>query len=339
MITHDLVVIGGSAGSLEPLRTIVGALGGFRGTVLIAVHAYPNARSHLLPGLLASLGTLSVTHARDGDPLAPGTVLVAPPARHLIVEPGRVRLTTGPRENGTRPAIDPLFRTAARSYGARVVGVLLSGHLDDGTYGLAIIKSHGGRTIVQKPSTARHPDMPESGMHNVRVDAVLSPEEIGPRLCELANTPIMEETTMGRLGSKGAPLDRIAHDEGIAGERHATVLSCPECHGVMMRLERPDLLHFECQIGHAASPLSLEAAQATEVTGSLESARRGLREQALLAYMMAERARGNRDIEGAAELEERAHAYEKNADAIEGILSKVQRFGHGRAPNDGDLPG
>ncbi len=157
---HELVVVGASAGGVETLRRLVSELpADFEASVAIVLHVLASGRS-VLPAILDRAGPLPARHAADGDPIEPGTIVVAPPNCHLIVEGDRWRVTRGPRENGHRPAIDPLFRTAARAFGPRAIGVILSGALDDGTAGLRTIKICGGATLVQDPDEAQYPAMP-----------------------------------------------------------------------------------------------------------------------------------------------------------------------------------
>ena len=328
-IRRDLVVIAGSAGSFEPLREIVQGLGGYEGTVLVVVHVPAHAPS-ALPALLSRVGTLPVRHAIDGEPLAPGTILVAPPDHHLLIEGDHVKVSLGPQENGARPAADPLFRTAARTPGQRVVGVVLSGALDDGTRGLAVVKACGGVAIVQRPAEARFPGMPRSAVENVDVDHVIAGREIAPWLRDLAGgggrgtTAGSVEMTSNPLEVEAVPRD-LARDEDVAGERRATLLSCPSCHGVLMRPTRSGPLHFSCQIGHAYSPLALSCAETEDTKTGLDSAYRSLRERVMLSYMMAERARAQNDGGHAAMLTNRAHGLEARAEQVRALRETLAR--------------
>jgi len=176
----DIIVIGASAGGIEPIRTILRALPiDFTGSLFIVVHTSPDSPG-VLHSIFDSAGPLPAQAARTGERIVPGRVYVAPPDRHLIIEPGKMCLTVGPKENRFRPAVDPLFRSAAQTYGPRVVGIILSGGLDDGTAGLWAIKQLGGTTLVQDPAGAWAPSMPQSAIQHVRVDHVLQIEEIAP---------------------------------------------------------------------------------------------------------------------------------------------------------------
>lgn len=182
-----IVVIGTSRGGLEALRQLLPALPpSLPAPVLIVQHVGPY-RS-MLPALLSGFCTLPVQHAVDKAALAPGSVLVAPPDHHLIVEKDRVRLSRGPKEHHTRPAIDPLFRSAAAAHGEGVIGVILTGDLDDGTAGLQAIKARGGRTIVQNPAEAPAPDMPANALRGVEADLCLPLRAIGPAIVRLLQT-------------------------------------------------------------------------------------------------------------------------------------------------------
>jgi two-component system chemotaxis response regulator CheB len=178
MPAHDLVVIGGSAGGLQALTKVVAELPpSLAACVLVVLHTSPIGDG-VLPGILERATSLPVSTARNHDPIAPGRVYVAVPDFHLIVTSSGLRVVHGPRENGFRPAIDPLFRTAAREYGSRVVGVILSGGLSDGACGLSIVKQHGGATIVQDPGDAIISSMPENAIKAVEVDYVRNASEI-----------------------------------------------------------------------------------------------------------------------------------------------------------------
>ena len=185
-VRRDIVVIGGSAGSIEALRDLAPQLTRpLPAAVFIVVHVPPTRRSRL-PEILERVGWLPVRHATDGEPIEPGNILIAPPDRHMTLHPDRVELNREPRVNSTRPAIDPLFRTAALAFGPRVCGVILSGHLDDGAEGLRAIVDAGGMAMVQDPREAAHPDMPHNALRAATAAEVHTAMRLGLRIAELA---------------------------------------------------------------------------------------------------------------------------------------------------------
>ncbi|HKX31106.1 MAG TPA: chemotaxis protein CheB [Blastocatellia bacterium] len=186
MTNKDIIVIGASYGGIDGMRVIVSGLPeGFPASVLLAQHMAPNAPG-LLPQILMKAGPLPASFPADLDPLKPGHIYVAPPDHHLMLEPGLVRVRRGPKENRFRPAINALFRSAAHAYGSRIVGVVITGHLNDGAAGLRAVKDCGGIAIVQDPVEAIAPSMPQSALQNVDVDYCLPLGEIARLLVRLA---------------------------------------------------------------------------------------------------------------------------------------------------------
>jgi two-component system chemotaxis response regulator CheB len=288
----DIIVVGASVGGIEALRTIAGGLPKeFPASVFIVLHTSPEA-----PGILADIidraGALPAAYAADGERIQPGRIYVAPPDRHLIIEPNRVRLTRGPKENRSRPAVDPLFRSAAQVYGPRVIGVILTGYLDDGTAGLWAVKQLGGTAIVQDPHEALAPSMPASALRQVRVDYCLPVAEIASLLVSLTAAPLDEE------GEHEVPKDmeievRIAKEvtalnAGVLKLGEPSNYACPECHGVLLRLKEENRIRFRCHTGHAYSIDSLLAEITEGVEDSLWNAIRSIEESVLLLRHMAE---------------------------------------------------
>ena len=194
-VRRDLIVVGASAGGVSALLALCAQLpADLPAAVLIVLHI--GTHTSVLPALLTSRGNDRAVHAEHGQRIEPGTLYLAPPDHHMLVEDGRIRLTRGPKEHHTRPAIDPLFRTAALDYGPRTIGVVLTGRLDDGTAGLQAIKDRGGLAVVQDPADAEHPSMPRSALQSVRVDGCVPLAELGQTLARWlqAPTPVAAES-------------------------------------------------------------------------------------------------------------------------------------------------
>jgi two-component system chemotaxis response regulator CheB len=320
--THDIVVIGASAGGVEAISTIVSDLPrDLRAAVLVVLHL-AKVRS-MLPEILTRAGRLPAIHPEDGDRLEYGRIYVARPDHHLVVGPGNVRVVHGPTENGCRPAIDPLFRSAARVYGPRVIGIVLTGGLDDGTAGLAAVKEAGGIAIVQDPDEAFAPSMPRSARAFVSVDHVLPVREMAVMITELTR----EETEPQPLtpGVHVTPLESdlgappiVLHERDRPGK--VSIFTCPECHGTLWEADDRGIVRFRCRVGHVYSAESMLAAQTDSVDRALWTALRSLEERAALTHRLAERARDRRHHWVARAFEERALAADGHAAVIRELL-------------------
>jgi two-component system chemotaxis response regulator CheB len=285
---HDIILIGASAGGVQALSAVVGGLPkDIPAAVFVVLHIAPYGRS-AMPAILSRAGVLPATHAEDGEPIEPGRVYVAPADRHLMLEPGRVRLSRAPTENGQRPSVDVLFRSAAQAYGPRCIGVVLTGNLDDGTVGLAVVKKYGGLAVVQDPDEADYPSMPRSAMHNVEVDHVSQLAGIAPLLVELANDPVIETSPPPEVEDMKTELEH-----GNDPEEKGMVpsdLTCPDCGGSLRESRVDDgVIHFRCRTGHAYSPETLLVKQADVVDAAIWAAVRALQENADLARRMERR--------------------------------------------------
>ena len=193
MAVSRVVVIGTSAGGIAALRELARDLPpDFPAPICIVLHIAPQS-PELVPDILSRVARMPVIHPRDRQRLEAGTIFVAPPDRHLIVEPGCLRLTTGPRENCFRPAIDPLFRTAAQVYGPAAIGVILTGNLGDGTEGLRALKQLGGVAIVQDEKDARFPAMPADAARHVPIDYCVPLNELAGLLGRLVSCRAAQE--------------------------------------------------------------------------------------------------------------------------------------------------
>ncbi|PWW22726.1 two-component system chemotaxis response regulator CheB [Geodermatophilus normandii] len=291
---RDLVVVGASAGGVESLRQMLGSFPpDLPAAVLVVLHLPTNARS-ALPAILDRVCALPVRPAVDGDPLQPGTVLVASPDRHLMVSDGHVLLSRGPRENGHRPAVDVLFRSAARAAGRRVIAVVLSGALDDGTAGMIAVRARGGIGVAQDPDEALYPGMPQHAVEIAGADHVVPVEKMGPLLAELLAEDVgqVDEPPPSELmdtETAMAHLDREALDADDRPGRPSG-FGCPTCHGALFSITEGGMERYRCRVGHAWSPEALAVEQSQALESALWMALRGLEERATLSLRMGERA-------------------------------------------------
>jgi two-component system chemotaxis response regulator CheB len=317
------VVIGASAGGVEAISAIVAELPrSLRAAILVVLHM-SRGRS-VLPEILTRAGRLPASHPRDGEALHHGRIYVAPPDHHMTLDGHRVRIQHGPSENGVRPAVDPLFRSAARSFGSRVIGIILTGSLDDGTAGLAAVKEAGGVTVAQDPAEAFAPSMPRSAVDYVGVDHVLPLKEI-PLLVARLTQETVSPAAMEMRGPHLTPREPDLSEEVIAVHPEdrpgrVSVYSCPECHGSLWEVEEGGLLRFRCRVGHIYSPDSMLDAQTDSVDRALWAALRSLEERAALTRRMAERARRRRYSGVASAFEQRATAAEEHAAVVKQML-------------------
>jgi two-component system chemotaxis response regulator CheB len=292
VIQRDVIVIGASAGGVQALQSLVSQLPPeLPASVLVVLHLM-SAGTSVLDSILGRAGQLPATQARDGERLERGHIYCAPPDFHMLLRGSAIHLSAGPRENGHRPAIDPLFRSAARAYGPRVIGLVLTGTLDDGTDGLRLIKERGGATVVQDPDDAAYGDMPRSAIRYVGPDRVVPLAEMGSVLLELVDGPRDAGPAGPAQGRILAPIRPVAIDD--AGDPdpvgEASLLTCPDCGGGMRMRDRGDTVRFECQVGHAYSLDSFHQLQGEALEHALWSAVRNLEERADLLRQMARRA-------------------------------------------------
>jgi two-component system chemotaxis response regulator CheB len=304
--THDIIVIGASAGGVEALRRLALRLPrDLPAAVFVVLHVLPQSRSYL-PELLRN-GSFPVTHAVDGQPIELGHIYVAPPNHHLLIEGGHMHLSSGPRENRHRPAVNPLFRSAALAYGPRVIGVILSGNLDDGTVGLWEVKRRGGIAIVQDPEEALHPGMPQSANANVDVDFVVKLDEMPGLLARLT-----------REIPKGAAV--------VSGDnpKKPTDLTCPECRGPLGEHQAGRLSEFQCRVGHVYAPAALLTAHAETVERTLWAGVVVLEEGAELARRMQTLLPGE-----AERLRREEQAKQQMAERVRGLVKELMSQIHG----------
>lgn len=318
---RDVVVVGASAGGVEALVTIVRALPTDLGAAVFVVLHLPEGGRSYLTRILARETELPVATASEGGEIAHGTITVAPPDHHVVLEPGRVRLVRGPKVNGYRPAVDVLFHSAARSFDGRVIGVILSGTRSDGTLGLRAIKRRGGAAVVQ--ADAEHSGMPASAIRNVDVDAVVPLQEIAATLTMMLGAE--EETAVGDEEHLEETALEAGFDIGRLDEAPGdpTVLRCPECGGALWELEDGELHAFVCHVGHSFSAESLLGQQGDSVERSLWSAIRLLEERAALNTRLAERMHAQGLEKSTARFEAQARRATKDAAAIRALVERA----------------
>jgi two-component system, chemotaxis family, protein-glutamate methylesterase/glutaminase len=282
-----VLAVGASAGGVEALRELVADLPAELGAcVLVTVHTTPTTPSSL-PRILARAGRLPAVHADDDTPLQPDTIVVAPPDWHLLVGHGRIRLGHGPKINRHRPSVDAMFTSAARWAGPEVVAVVLSGNLDDGAVGAAVVARTGGRVFVQNPDEARFGGMPRAALAAAPAAVAAPLATLAPLLVAAVATrptPVtvhQETPPMNSMAREGDPLF-LAPDE-----TRLTRLACPDCRGTLARIDLPTISYYRCHVGHQWSPQSLAAAQTDTAETLLWAATAALEEQAAFQRHLA----------------------------------------------------
>lgn len=293
MALRNIIVIGASAGGFEALKKLVKGLPkDLAAAVFIVWHLPANAHG-VLPSVLGKEGTLPAAHGVDGEEIRTGRIYVAPPDHHLLVEENRVRITKGPKENRFRPAVDTLFRSAAYACGARVIGVVLSGALDDGTAGLWTIKHRGGTAIVQEPADAEFSSMPESALRQVDVDYSVPVSEMGALLTRLTGEQTLEAREISMDENKKTEMEiRIAAEEsafevGVMKLGEISPFTCPDCHGVLIKIKDGKINRFRCHTGHAFSADTLLANITERIEDSMWGAMREMEESIMLLREMS----------------------------------------------------
>ena len=325
MPDREIIVIGTSAGGVEALSTVVAGLPAeLPAAVFVVLHVAPNAAS-VLPSILSRAGRLPAHHPIDGEPIERGRIYVAPPNHHLLMRHGRVCLSRGPRENGHRPAVDPTFRSAAVNHGRGVIGVVLSGALDDGTAGCHAVKRMGGVTVAQNPGEAAFPSMPTSAIEAGVVDHVLYARDIAPMLARLAAEPAdgppVEVPEQMRVEEEIALMDEQALQ---AHERPGRVapFSCPDCNGTLFEIHEGRVVRFRCRVGHAFSMETLGSSQAEQLEAALWSAMVALKEKAALARRMVRHMRDRGHDLAANRFEQQAADADQRAAVLQGLLEQ-----------------
>lgn len=319
MPNRDIVAIGASAGGMEVLRRIAAELpADLQASVFVVMH-FGSGRS-MLPEILGGSGPLPATFAEDGAPFAPGRVYVAPPQHHLLIEDGHTLVRRGPRENGYRPAIDPMFRSVAVAHGPRAIGVIASGALNDGTAGLVAIKRCGGLAIVQDPADAAYPSMPQSALDTGLIDHVATARGMGSLIARLVGERTDAKADAPREMRREVEI--VAHSDSSPSDhvgKPDAVLSCPDCGG-RMNLVDDTVLRFRCLVGHAHTAETLLSAQSKDVERALWVALRTNEERADLLRRMAADAERHKRGRSAEAWREKALEYEGHVEVLRGLL-------------------
>jgi two-component system chemotaxis response regulator CheB len=328
----DIVVIGASAGGIQALQEMAGALPyDFPASIFVVQHIAAESPS-VLASILSRAGPLPAHTARHLQRILPGNIYVAPPDHHLLLDPaGHILTTRGPKENRFRPAVDPLFRSAARAFGPRVIGVVLTGGLDDGTAGLWAIKRRDGTAVVQDPADALYPSMPLSALRHIAVDYCVPLAEIGPLLVRLTDESAEEK------GEIEVPDDieievKIAEEDqamraGILKLGDVSIFTCPECHGALLQLKEDKPLRYRCHTGHGFTFNSLLAELTENIEDSLWNTVRSIQESILLMRHMADHLSGSEQEEAVYLLRAKAQEAEQRAEMVRQVALNHEKLG------------
>ena len=327
MTARRLVVIGASSGGIETLRTIVAGIPDtFSAAICIALHMSPESPG-VLPEILGRVGRLPVSLARDGQRIQAGQIYIAPPDRHLLIEPGRLRVTKGPREHGFRPAIDPLFRSAAQVFGPAAVGIVLTGNLDDGTAGLWTIQKLGGTTVVQDPEDALFPSMPQNALRHVSADYVVPASRMASLMDELTSKTSQEGEPVAvpphidveiKIANEENPRDAGLEKIGVPSP-----YACPDCHGVLLEIEEGGRIRFRCHTGHAYSLESLLAGMREGIEQAVTAAERAFHEASLLMQRIATQLKQHSHHEESARMMDASDRAKRKAEELRELLPDV----------------
>jgi two-component system chemotaxis response regulator CheB len=287
---RDIVVIGASAGGVTALLALAKTLpADFPAPIFIVLHVAPNSPS-IMPELLSSVSALEARHPQNGETVRPGVIYLAPPDHHLLLEDDRVLVTRGPKENRFRPSIDALFRSAAYTYGPRVIGVVLTGYLDDGTSGLWSVQHMGGLAIIQDPHDAEQPAMPTNALEFVEADYLVPLAQLGALLVRLTREPAPAKVHLPAVELDLLQLELTIAKQGggfelgIIDKGRLTPFTCPDCHGALTQLIEGKLIRYRCHTGHAYTVSSLLSEVTQSVESMLYQSMRGLEETKMLLH-------------------------------------------------------
>lgn len=327
-----IVVVGASAGGVSGLQEFVAGLPAhLPAAVFVVLHIRPDAISHL-PEILSAKGPLPAAHPRDGEEIRPERIYVAVPDHHLLIDGDRIGVKKGPKENRFRPSIDALFRSAAYNHRASVIGVVLSGALDDGTSGLWSIKQLGGIAIVQDPQEAAFGSMPLNALERVDIDYRLPAKEIGPLVARLAGTGARRASRSSEEINKRIRIETEvaastnAFKRGIMEYGALAPFTCPECHGALVEIIEGPLIRYRCHTGHGFTTSALLAGITESVEPALWEVTRALEECVMLLDHMGRHLADAGRSDDARRFAQKARETEARARALQELTIKHEHL-------------
>jgi len=327
---RNIVVIGASAGGIEALIALFGALPSDSSASFFVVQHLSASYASQLDRVLQGATSMPVTFALDRQPLMPDTVYVAPPDRHLMIDGDNIRITRGPKESRARPAVDVLFRSAALAFGPRVIGVILSGSLDDGTAGLWLIKDRKGLALVQDPDEAMHKSMPQSAIEHVETDFIGAVDRLAAKIAwEVAQDmplPAVEPPQPGQQVENQIALGGNAMQAGVMNLGKVSKYTCPECHGMLVQIEAGRFVRFRCHTGHTYSLRSLLTDVNDAIDVSLWSTIRAIEERILILEQLATIADEKGQHERALHLHAKAALAEQRCQPLRDLVLDTEFF-------------
>jgi two-component system chemotaxis response regulator CheB len=333
MQKKDIVVIGASAGGVIALVDLFKTIPkDFDGYIFVVLHVSPFSPS-VMPQILSRAGHLKAVHPKDGDSMKKNTIYIAPPDHHLLIEKDKVSIKKGPKENRFRPSIDALFRSAAYTYGSRVIGVILSGLLDDGTSGLWTVNQQGGLCLIQHPDDAQFPGMPLSVIEYVEVDYSIPIAEMGELLNRLTKEPAAETTSLAEeeLDLLKMEISIAAQDNsfemGLLKKGALTALTCPECNGALVKFNEGKIVRFRCHTGHAFTDSALLAGVTKSIEENLWKSVKGLEEAVMILEQTANQFEKAGKKDTAKLFSRKAAETEKRSQYIRKYIFEQERFG------------
>jgi two-component system chemotaxis response regulator CheB len=328
MANRDVLAVGTSAGGVEALLFLAKRFPrDFPASVLVTIHL-PRHGPSSLDGILSRAGPLPAAFATDNDVLRKGRIYIAPPDRHLIVDDGRLSLGEGPRENNTRPAIDPMLRSAAACCGPRAIGVVLTGTLGDGASGLWAVGQCGGVTVVQDPKDAEFAEMPLTALNRAKPDHVIGLADMPALLGSLAQQPAGQSQPVPHSIKYEVEIARGAYSSmsNMDGIGRRSVLACPDCGGVMWEIDEDALVRFRCHVGHTYTAEVMSLALDENLRRALASALRALEERVALARKLERQALDSGHRLLAENWADRAREFEREMDVIRMSVLRMERL-------------